>query len=146
MESILEKDENVKKEIQIRAHCHLENHNYHRQQLIMKTKERFIMDKAYEEFERKIFEELTEESKERDPFVRFIKERVEQVFYNLSLKKIDEDTILSMNKLYPHFKRWFEKTFPTIPVYTYTKARANFLVRIGPFTTSEGWKGYRLKK
>ena len=53
-DDILEKDENVKKEIQIRAQYHLENHNYHRQQLIIKNKERFIMDKAYEEFEKKI--------------------------------------------------------------------------------------------
>jgi len=146
MDNILEKDENIKKEIQIRAQYHLDAHNYYKQQLILKSRERFIVDKSYEEFEKKVFEELTEESKDRDPFVRFIKERVEQVFYNLSLKKVDEDTILSMNKLYPHFKRWFERTFPTVPVYTYVKARANFLVRIGPFTTSEGWRGYRLKK
>ena len=150
MEKLFAVDPTIKDEIEAKTSMYVEAHTLIKQQLILKEKAKYVHVKSYELFEKQMFEELTEEGKARDPYVRFIKEKVETVYLDCYRKKIDKDTILTMNLLYPHFRRWFDKNYPTLPQHIYAKSRASFLVygRLGPFTAEgrEAWVGLKIKR
>jgi len=149
MDKLFENNPSIQNEIEIKTNMYIEAHTLIKNQLILKEKEKYIHKKSYEMFEKKMFEEITDESKSRDPYVRFIKEKVEKVYLDFYRKKIDKDTILTLNLLYPHFRRWFDKNYPTLPQHSYAKARASFIVsgRLGNFTVEgrEAWFGLRVK-
>jgi hypothetical protein len=149
MDKLFEVDPTIKDEIDAKTSIYVEAHTLIKQQLILKERAKYVHVKSYELFEKQMFEELTEGGKARDPYVRFIKEKVENVYLDYHRKKIDKDTILTMNLLYPHFRRWFDKNYPTLPQHTYAKSRASFLVqgRLGPFTAEgkEAWFGLKIK-
>ena len=149
MDKLFAADPNIQNEIEAKTSVYIEAHDLIKSQLILKEKDKYIHVKSYELFEKKMFEELTDGGKARDPYVRFIKEKVENVYLDYHRKKIDKDTILTMNLLYPHFRRWFNKNYPTLPQHIYAKSRASFLVpgRLGPFTAEgkEAWVGMKIK-
>lgn len=149
MEKLFDVDPTIKNEIDSKVSMYVEAHSLIKQQIILKEKEKYVHKKSYELFEKQMFEELTDESKTRDPYVRFIKEKIETVYLDCYRKKIDKDAILTMNLLYPHFRRWFNKNYPTLPQHIYAKSRASFLVpgRLGPFTSEgkEAWIGLKIK-
>jgi hypothetical protein len=149
MDKLFADDPNIQNEIETKVSIYVEAHNLIKQQLILKEKDKYIHKKSYELFEKQMFEELTESGKARDPYVRFIKENIESVYLDYHRKKIDKDTILTMNLLYPHFRRWFDKNYPTLPQHTYAKSRASFIVygRLGPYTATgkEAWIGLKIK-
>jgi hypothetical protein len=149
MDKLFAADTNIQNEIEAKTSVYIEAHDLIKSQLILKEKDKYIHVKSYELFEKKMFEELTDGGKARDPYVRFIKEKVENVYLDYHRKKIDKDTILTMNLLYPHFRRWFNKNYPTLPQHIYAKSRASFLVpgRLGPFTVEgkEAWIGMKIK-
>ena len=78
-------------------------------------------------------------------YKRFIKEKIETIYLN---KKVNEDVILKMRVLYPHYKKWFEDKFPRINAPSYTHVHSNFIHkdRLGKETGKEGWIGLSIKK
>ena len=145
MNKILSEDETVQKAIKEKSDKLWGYHIKFREILKEKEKQKYIYDKAIEEFEHKVYESLTEEGKEHDVYKRFIKEKIETVFIN---KKVDDCTILKMRTLYPHYRKWFETKFPRIPVPGYAHVRANFIHndRLGKETINDGWIGLTIKR
>jgi hypothetical protein len=145
MNKILSEDKEVQEKIKIKADKLWKYHLKYREIIKEKGKEKYIYDKAIEEFENKVYESLSEEGKENDAYRRFIKEKIETVYIN---KKVDDCTILKMSTLYPHYKKWFEDEYPRIPVPGYAHVRANFIHsdRLGKETAKDGWIGLTIKR
>lgn len=145
MDKIFKDDEEVKEKIKEKSDKLWDYHVKFRTILKEKEKEKYIYDKAIEDFEHKVYESLTEEGKEHDVYKRFIKEKIETVFIN---KKVDDCTILKMRTLYPYYRKWFETKFPRIPVPGYAHVRANFIHndRLGKETSKDGWIGLTIKR
>ena len=99
-------------------------------------------------YEEKLFESLTEEGKERDPYMRFIEEKIETVYIDKNRKILDDETHLPIRKLYPHFKKWFEKIYPKIQPHSFVQAKSNFYVpnRLGKEDSVKGWIGLKIKQ
>jgi hypothetical protein len=145
MERLLGDDESVQSEIKARAEILWESHMIFREKIKQKEKDKFIFKKSVEEFEHKVYDSLTEKGKESDVYKRFIKEKIETIYLN---KKVNEDVILKMRVLYPHYKKWFEDKFPRINAPSYSHVHSNFIHkdRLGKETGKEGWIGLSIKK
>jgi hypothetical protein len=145
MERLLGEDERIQEEIKVRANILWSSHLIYREKIKQKEKDTFIVKKAIEEFENKVYDSLTEKGKENDVYKRFIKEKIETVYLN---KKVNEDVILKMRVLYPHYKKWFEDKFPRITAPSYAHVRSNFIHnnRLGKETGKEGWIGLTIKR
>jgi hypothetical protein len=145
MERLLGEDERIQEEIKIRADILWSSHLMYRERIKQKEKDKFIFQKSIEEFENKVYDSLTEKGKENDVYKRFIKEKIDTVYLN---KKIDEDVVLKMRVLYPHYKKWFEDKFPRITAPSYAHVRSNFIHmnRLGKETGKDGWIGLTIKK
>ena len=145
MEKLLSEDEKTQMAIKYRSELLWRSHLYLRQKIKESEVDRYIRNKSVEEYEKILYESLTEDSKTRDPYNRFIQEKLELVYFN---KKIDDGTILKMRVLYPYYRKWHELNFPRMPVPDYVHVRSNFIHidRLGAETSKDGWVGYKIKK
>jgi hypothetical protein len=153
MDTIFEEDQNVQHLIQRGVDALLTLHELEKQKIILQKKQSYIRNQVLLKYETKLFETLVEDSKNRDPYIRFIKEKIEPVYIH-SFKKdkkkaIDEDVYLNIRMIYPHYKKWYETNYPHIPVHSFVQSLANFQVsgRLGPMSDPiKGWIGLRIKK
>jgi hypothetical protein len=145
MEKLLSEDETTQNLINYKSQLLWKSHLYLRQKIKESELDRYIRNKSVEEYEKILYESLTEDGKTRDPYKRFIQEKLELVYIN---KKIDDGTLLKMRVLYPHYRKWHESNFPRMPVPDYVHVRANFIHvdRLGPENAKDGWVGYKIKK
>ena len=151
MDTIFEEDENIQHLIQRGVDALLTLHELEKQKIILQKKQSYIRNQVLLKYETKLFETLVDESKNRDPYIRFMKEKIEPVYVNPIAKKkaIDKDVYLTMRMIYPHYKKWYETNYPHIPVHSFVQAQANFQVpgRLGPMNDPiKGWMGLRIKK
>jgi hypothetical protein len=145
MEKLLSEDETTQMLINYKSQLLWKSHLYLRQKIKESELDRYIQNKSVEEYEKILYESLTEDGKTRDPYKRFIQEKLELVYLN---KKVDDGTILKMRTLYPHYKKWYEINFPRMIVPDYVHVRSNFIHtdRLGVETAKDGWIGYKIKK
>jgi hypothetical protein len=149
MEKILEEDENVQKEIEEGVIVLLNIHQNAKENIIKRERNRYIHDQILYKYEKNLFESLIDESKERDPYVKFIKDKIEFMYLDKDKKRIDKDYHLNMTSIYPHYRKWFEMNYPRINPQNFVHSKANFLVvgRLGPeHDRVKGWYGIRIKK
>lgn len=149
MDTIFKEDESTQELIQKGINALLTLHELEKQKIVLQKRQSYIRNQVLLKYESKLFETLVEDAKDRDPYIRFIREKIEPVYISQAKKLIDKDTYLNMRMIYPHYKKWFEKNYPHIPVHSFVQANANFQVqgRLGnPQDQVKGWNGLRIKR
>jgi hypothetical protein len=149
MNTIFEEDEQIQHLIQRGVDALLTLHELEKQKIILHKKQSYIRNQVLLKYETKLFETLVEDSKNRDPYIRFMKEKIEPVYIHPAKKVVDKDTYLNIRMIYPHYKKWYETNYPHIPVHSFVQSLANFQVpgRLGPMHDPiKGWMGLRIKK
>ena len=149
MDEIFKQDESTQHLIQKGLDALLTLHELEKQKIILQKRQSYIRNQVYLAYESKLFETLVEDTKDRDPYIRFIREKIEPVYINRAKKQIDKDAYLNMRMIYPHYKKWFEINYPYIPVHSFVQAYANFQVsgRLGDYQDKvRGWVGVRIKR
>lgn len=149
MDEIFKQDESTQQLIQRGLDALLTLHELEKQKIILQKRQSYIRNQVYLAYESKLFETLVEDAKDRDPYIRFIREKIEPVYISQAKKIIDKDTYLNIRMIYPHYKKWFETNYPRIPVHSFVQAAANFQVpgRLGdPHDKVRGWVGIRIKR
>lgn len=149
MDEIFKQDESTQELIQKGLDALLTLHELEKQKIVLQKRQSYIRNQVLLKYESKLFETLVEDAKDRDPYIRFIKEKIEPVYINQAKKQIDKDAYLNMRMVYPHYKKWFETNYPHIPVHSFVQANANFQVpgRLGDFHDKvRGWVGIRIKR
>lgn len=149
MDEIFKYDESTQELIQKGLDALLTLHELEKQKIILQKRQSYIRNQVLLQYESKLFETLVEDAKDRDPYIRFIREKIEPVYISQAKKIIDKDAYLNMRMIYPHYKKWFEINYPRIPVHSFVQATANFHVpgRLGePHDKVKGWVGIRIKR
>ena len=151
MDTIFKDDKSTQELIQKGVDALLTLHELEKQKIILRKKQSYIRNQVLLQYETKLFETLVEDSKNRDPYIRFIKEKIEPVYVNpiAKTKVIDKDIFLNMRMIYPHYKKWYETNYPHIPVHSFVQSLVNFQVsgRLGKMDDPvKGWMGLRIRK
>jgi hypothetical protein len=105
-----------------------------------------IESEAIKEFELDILKTLTKEERRNDPILRFIDEKIEKV-YIANTKKIDKNSSLTPEQIYPFFHAWFRKEFPRDFVISLRRMKDEMCRhgRLGPLKDNT-WFSVKIKK
>jgi hypothetical protein len=149
MDTIFKDDESTQQLIQRGLDALLTLHELEKHKIILQKRQSYIRNQVLLQYESKLFETLVEDAKDRDPYIRFIREKIEPVYISQARKQIDKEAYLNIRMVYPHYKKWFETNYPHIPVHSFVQSNANFQVpgRLGDYHDKvRGWVGIRIKR